>query len=107
MSENVQFDSDQQGKASSSRVSGSFTSRSVLGQSQVPGMAKWLMKHGIKSESAAKYMLLSVIVVAFTLMFIIYYFFVYYSPTVIRNNSISPLKQELARSHVEDNVNNP
>jgi hypothetical protein len=68
MSENVQFDMDQRKD---------FTSHAVLGQSQVPGMAAWLMKKGIiKNESSAKGVLVGIIIADFVIAAIIIYFFV-------------------------------
>ena len=40
-----------------------FTSRAVLGQQQVPGMAAWLMKKGIiKDESKAGTILVGIVI---------------------------------------------
>ncbi len=59
---------DQQGK---------FTSRAVLGQSQVPGMAAWLVKKGIiKDESNAKGILVAIVVADFVIAALVIYFFV-------------------------------
>lgn len=54
-----------------------FTSRTVLGQPQVPGMAAWLMRKGvIKEESEAKTVLLGIMCFNFIVMGLVLYFFV-------------------------------
>jgi hypothetical protein len=68
MSDNVQFDMDQQGK---------FTSRALLGSSQIPGMAAWLVKKGIiKNESSAKGVLVAIVIGDFIVAALVIYFFV-------------------------------
>lgn len=52
----------------------SFKSRSVLGDSATPGMARWLMKIGIvKSENTAGMLLIVIMILAFAAS--IYFFF--------------------------------
>ena len=78
MSENVQFDSDdQQAALMKARSAAGFTSRAVLGQSQVPGMATWLLKKGIiKNESNAKGILIAIVIADFVVAALVIYFFV-------------------------------
>ncbi len=54
----------------------SYTSRTVFGQPQVPGMAAWLMRKGvIKEESQAKSVLIGIMIINFVVMgFVIYKF---------------------------------
>jgi hypothetical protein len=76
--EHIEFDTDQQGLPSaSSSGSSQFTSRSVFGQPEVPGMAAWLIRKGIISnESQAKGLLVGIVIVDFIIAGIIFYFFV-------------------------------
>lgn len=67
---NVEFDTDQ--------TQAQYTSRSVLGQPQVPGMASWLMKKGIiKKESQAKIILLGIVIFNVLLTAFLLYYFVF------------------------------
>jgi hypothetical protein len=58
------------------RPTTSYTSRTVLGQAQVPGMANWLLKKGvIKEESQAKGVLVGIMIINFIVMgFVVYKF---------------------------------
>jgi hypothetical protein len=80
MSENVQFDMDQQGMPSrprSSGNSGGFAEGQVFGQTQVSGMAGWLIKKGIvNSELGARGFLFFIVIINFALTGFLVYFFV-------------------------------
>ncbi len=93
MSENVQFETDQTLEQNSRK---GFTSRTILGAPQVPGMAKWFLKHGIKSESAAKWILLSIVIVCLTLSGVVYYLSVGPMISVGKNKPNSPVKEKIS-----------
>ncbi len=64
---NVEFGSDQS----------QFTSRSILGQPQVPGMVAWLMRKGIiKNESQAGGLLVGVVLFNIIVTGLVIYFYV-------------------------------
>ena len=97
MSDNVQFDMDQEGMGSKTTSSRNFTSRSILGQPQVPAMATWLMKHGVKSESTAKYTLVFVVILSVALTFVVYFTFLYTPPVHMNPNHGNPPGGRAAR----------
>jgi hypothetical protein len=75
--EHIEFDTDEQGMSANASASSQFTSRSVFGKQEVPGMAAWLMKKGIISnETQAKGILIGIVVVDFIIAGIIFYYFV-------------------------------
>jgi hypothetical protein len=77
MSENVQFDEDQSGLATRAHNIANFAQPGGFGQSQVPGMAGWLVKKGIiKTEAGAKNFLVGVVIADFIAAAIVIYFFV-------------------------------
>jgi len=70
MSDQVQFEGDYAGIPK-------FTSRTVIDQPQVPGMAAWLQRKGlIREEASAKSVLLGIVVFNFLAAGLIFYFFV-------------------------------
>jgi hypothetical protein len=81
--DHIEFDTDQQGLPSASASSygskydSQFTSRTVFGQQEVPGMAAWLIRKGIISnESQAKALLISLVCINFIIAALVIYFFV-------------------------------
>ena len=58
---------------------------------QLPGMVRWLMKRGVKTESAANGILVGVIIVVVALSLVIYYFFV--APPTTKTPHLSPQQQ--------------
>ena len=77
MSNGVQFDEDQNSMGMRPRNSGFSPAPAAFGQSQVPGMAGWLIKKGIiKTESGAKGFLVGVVFFDFIIAALVIYFFV-------------------------------
>jgi hypothetical protein len=77
MSENVQFDEDQNGLANRAHNMANFSQSTGFGQSETPGMAGWLVKKGIiKTEAGAKNFLVGVVIADFIVAAVVIYFFV-------------------------------
>jgi hypothetical protein len=104
MSENVQFDMDNEGsyKSSSYRPSAS-NPRAVLGtapsSNSASGMTRWLLNHGVKSESGATLILLGVIATTLVLTGFVYYYFIRTPSVSVNPSGTSPLKEKLGSSH--------
>ena len=91
MSEDIQFDTDKE----------TFNPNRLNTNNSKPrpsNMTSWLVKHGIKSESSAQHILLSIVILFFILTFIIYYSFLYTPSTTKNKNSISPAKERFNNS---------
>lgn len=66
----VEFDTDNQ--------SNRYTSRTILGQAQVPGMVAWLIKKGfIKDESQAGKFLMGIVFTNIIITLAVLYYFVF------------------------------
>ena len=71
MSDQVEFDTDISARASH------FTSRTILGRPELPGMAGWLMQKGvIKNEGCARAFMLGLIAFNIVVAGLVFYFFV-------------------------------
>lgn len=72
MSDHIEFDTDTQASQA-----GHFTSRTILGRAELPGMAGWLMTKGIiKSENSARTFMLGLIAFNIIVAALVIYFFV-------------------------------
>ena len=73
MSENIQFDTDQEGLPKGQ----TFASRTVFDQTQASGMAAWLIKKGIvKSRTQAEAVLFGIFFADIILTGLVIYFFI-------------------------------
>lgn len=71
MSDHIEFDTDM------SAQQGRFTSRTILGRPELPGMAGWLMQKGIiKTETSAHSFMLGLIIFNLVVAALVLYFFV-------------------------------
>ena len=73
MSDHIDFDTDMSARSDA----GHFTSRTILGRPELPGMAGWLMQKGIiKSETSAHGFMLGLIIFNLVVAVLVFYFFV-------------------------------
>jgi hypothetical protein len=86
----VQFDTDQ-------NASWKSTSNSLGRKS---GLIGFLMKHGVKSESTANYILLAIVLISIVLTGIVYYAFLYAPSINTSSNTPSLLREKINKSHI-------